>query len=69
MPDGKERKKRNDSVKAKASGLAKGGRKYTWKEHSKRDKLGRAKAAKARHDMNMRATGRKKVGYQLQKRW
>lgn len=60
MPDGAERKKRNDSVKGK-EGLAKGGRKYKMSYQKKRSKASQASAAKKRHDLQMRATGRKKL--------
>lgn len=57
MPDGKQRKERNDSVKGKDS-LAKGGRKYKMSHQKKKDKKSKAVAAKKFHDQQMRATGR-----------
>lgn len=60
MPDGAQRKKRNDSVKEKDSNLATPS-KYKISYQAKGNKRGQANAAKARHDRMMRSTGRKKL--------
>lgn len=51
----------NNKKKPTKKGLAAGGRKFTLAEQRKRDKESRARAAKKRHDQQMRATGRKKL--------
>jgi hypothetical protein len=70
MPDGEKRKVRNSSVKTKTEKKTSDGesiytdsteRKIKMTHHKKVDKEGKATAAKKRHDLMMRSTGRKKV--------
>lgn len=51
----------NKKKPAKKTGLHPSGRKYTLAEQRKRDKASRARAARERNDIRLRATGRKEL--------